>query len=405
MKFRKAASTSSPKMELLSRRSTTNDGRMSTLKRSRSFRASVKLISKIRNRAAFRLASGFEISPVPSKDQCKKTRISSKDLEKMKQQQELPRTFVNSRKDEKEKPIDKRNERKKDENISQEDQRTSSETNSSIDIVESREITKDFEKKLSLDDRISMKNRKDLEKFWEGRIEDEIKSPKVVRIFRRKIMTDESSKKKHDQAVKAKGKLEKDEHGYENPTFSLDSSLDSSIASVEINVKNDEHITREERYECVVEKTNLDEQRLLKSLLSNKSDLKYVRSFSMREDRSFVRDKSPGYDRDDRPRTNFYSETEIDVSSRSREEYHRDLRSCIENTDSVCPSKSCRNRTVDNLTNFWTNARGGSFRSKMCANKKKLGKESKDLESIGQDRVLVTTTSGSSTLDRRKAFH
>lgn len=404
MKFRKAASTSSPKMELLSRRSTTNDGRMSTLKRSRSFRASVKLISKIRNRAAFRLASGFEISPVPSKDQCKTTRISSKDPEKMKQQ-ELPRTFVNSRKDEKEKPIDKRNERKKDEDISQEDLRTSSETNSSTDVVESREITKDFEKKLSLDDRISMKNRKDLERFWESRIEDETKSPKVVRIFRRKIMTDESSKKKNDQAVKVKGKLEKDEHGYENPTFSLDSSLDSSFASVEINVKNDEHITREERYECVVEKTNLDEQRLLKSLLTNKFDLKYVRSFSMREDRSFVRDKSPGYERDDRPRTNFYSETKIDVPSRSREKYHRDLRSCIENTDSVCPSKSCRNRTVDNLTNFWTNARGGSFRSKMSANKKKLGKESKDLESIGQDRVLVTTTSGSSTLDRRKAFH
>ncbi|XP_035729373.1 uncharacterized protein LOC118444816 isoform X1 [Vespa mandarinia] len=395
MKFRKAASTSSPKMELLSRRSTTNDGRMSTLKRSRSFRASVKLISKIRNRAAFRLASGFEISPMSSKDQYKTTRISSKDPEKVKQQQELPRTFVNSRKNEKEKPIDKRDERKKNEDIPQEDLRMLLETNSSIDVVESREITKDFEKKLSLDDRISMKNRKDLERSWEGKIEDETKSPKVVRIFRRKIMTDESSKKKNDQAVKAKGKLEKNEHGYENPTFSLDSSLDSSFASVEINVKNEEQITCEEQYECVVEKTNLDEQKLLKSLLSNKSDLKYIRSFSMREDRSFVRDKSPGYERNNRPKTNFYSETEIDASSRSKEKYHRDLRLCIENTDSLCPSKSCRNKTVDNLTNFWTNARGGSFRSKMSASKKKLGKESKDLESIGQDRVLVTTTSGS----------
>lgn len=404
MKFRKAASTSSPKMELLSRRSTTNDGRMSTLKRSRSFRASVKLISKIRNRAAFRLASGFEISPVSSKDQCKTTRVSSKDFEKAKQQQELPRTFVNSMKNEK-KSNDKRNERIKDKDISQEDRRTPSETNSSIDAVESREITKDFEKKLSLDDRISMKNQKDLERSLEGRIEDETKSPKVIRIFRRKMITDESSKKRNDQEVKAKGKLEKDEHVYENPTFSLDSSLDSSFASIEINVKNEEHITREERNECVVEKTNFEEQRLLKSLLSNKSDLKYVRSFSMREDRSFGRDKSPGYERNDRPRTNFYSETEIDASSRSKEKYNRDLRSCIENTDSVCPTKSCRNRTVDNLTNFWTNARGGSFRSKMCASKKKLGKESKDLESIGQDRVLVTTTSGSSTLDRRKAFH
>lgn len=61
MKFRKAT-VSSPKMELLPRRSTSS--KVSNFKRSKSFRASVKLMSKIRNQAHHRVTSSFELSPV-----------------------------------------------------------------------------------------------------------------------------------------------------------------------------------------------------------------------------------------------------------------------------------------------------------------------------------------------------
>ncbi|KAI4487178.1 hypothetical protein M0804_005327 [Polistes exclamans] len=411
MKFRKSASRSSPKMELLSRRSTTNDGKMSTLKRSRSFRASVKLISKIRNRAAFKFTSGIELSPMSSKDYCKTTRsFSSKDTNKIQQQQqESPRIHLKNN-EKKEKSICNKKGTKKYEDICQEDSRTLSETNSSIGVVESCGITKDFEKKLSLGDKINVKNRKFVEKSCERRmIEEETKSPKVVRIFCRKIIADDRRKKNNDEKSKVKGKMESDECGYENPMFSLDSSLDSSFASVETNLKNEEYVTRGKCFERVIEKTNFQkededeeeeqqqqQQRFSMSLLSCKSDLKYVRSFSMKEERSFDKDKSPGDKRNERPRTNFYSESEINSSPRLRHKYLSEFVSSVDSsTESVCSTKSCKNRTVDNLTNFWTNARGGSFRSKMSANKKKLGKESKDLESIGQNRVLVTTTSGS----------
>lgn len=58
MKFKKSSSVS-PKMELLTRRSHAT-GAKSTFKRSRSFRASVKLMSKIRNHGNLRIAVGLQ---------------------------------------------------------------------------------------------------------------------------------------------------------------------------------------------------------------------------------------------------------------------------------------------------------------------------------------------------------
>lgn len=63
---------------------------------------------------------------------------------------------------------------------------------------------------------------------------------------------------------------------------------------------------------------------------------------------------------------------------------------------SVCSSKSCRVRTVDNIASFWSNARGGSFRSKVSVGRKKSIKDSR--ESLGPDRVLSAAASGTSTV-------
>ncbi|KAI4489476.1 hypothetical protein M0802_011088 [Mischocyttarus mexicanus] len=398
-------------MELLSRRSTSNDGKMSTLKRSRSFRASVKLISKIRNRAAFKFSSGIELSPMSSKDYYKTARsISTKDSDKIQQQQqqESPRICIYSKNNEKkDKFFCKKKLKKKKEETSPEDLLKSSETKThSIGILEPCCIVKDFEKKLSLgEDKINAKNVKYLEKCCEGKILDETKSPKVVRIFCRKIITEERWKKDIDQEQqlsRVKGMIENDERGYENPMFCLDSSHDSSFDSIDMTMKNDLITNENKTLENVVMEKKMnnnlrEDQRLSMSLLSCKSDLKYVRSFSMKEERSYDRDKSPSDNTNNRPRTNFYSDNEINNMSRLKEKCINELvsSSVDSSTESVCSMKSGKNRTVDNLTNFWSNARGGSFRNKISSNKKKHGKETKDLESIGQDRVLVTTTSGS----------
>lgn len=64
MKFRKTTSVS-PKMELLSRRNHATKTK-STFKRSRSFRASVKLMSKIRNTGNLRIAVGQQQQQQPT---------------------------------------------------------------------------------------------------------------------------------------------------------------------------------------------------------------------------------------------------------------------------------------------------------------------------------------------------
>jgi hypothetical protein len=64
MKFRKSSTRSSPKMELLHRSSGGN--KISGFKRSKSFRASVKLITKIRNQANLHITPSYDLSPITS---------------------------------------------------------------------------------------------------------------------------------------------------------------------------------------------------------------------------------------------------------------------------------------------------------------------------------------------------
>ncbi|XP_043785958.1 uncharacterized protein LOC122711335 isoform X1 [Apis laboriosa] len=409
MKFRKL-STSSPKMELLSRRSSSD--RMSTLKRSRSFRASMKLMSKLRSRASMRLNGGFDLSPA-------NLQHSKRKREKLSLVEEVSS------------PVNNNNNNNNNTNTAADPSaenrrsRTDNETllprNDRLPSTEfeSRKIAKELSK-LCLADLMTEKNRKCR---GNRKSSDEISPDKAMttrHIFRwrRSNGGEEESEEKKCAPFPTTG----GHASYENPTFRLDTSLDSSMSAFLFESENSDHVASEAD-EC---KDDDADDTALTVVANSKNELEDITG---RESEGGLDDD----DDDDYRRTNEFerksdrclftvtkarSLSVNDVAPRDRDEVASSLvlndlvaeRGCLDDGDaskgrpkssekirktSVCSSKSCRIRTVDNIANFWTNARGGSFRSKVSVGRKKSIKESREHDSLGQDRVLVTTISGS----------
>lgn len=435
MKFRKSAS-SSPKMELLSRRS--SGGRMSTLKRSRSFRASVKLMSKIRNHANLRLTAGLDFSSV-SKDPKKERKLpvleESQDGEKPSSPQKI---------------VEDTNSRAKDPRVKMDGERLPASPSprkisaSNLD-VGPREITKDLKNKLSLTDRLMGKGRKDVER--PSTKDEGMKSPKVIHIFRRRHSMEsprEDTREKDCSDKRASGETDTGRPSkhvfYENPTFVLDNSLDSSVSSFLFEVEEEEEEEKEQQREQDGENNRA---------VSSKRDVLtvVVDSHKAATNRPFYRKTSYERDKDEdeeylengESRNAFRPRCETDPLSRPcearrdhlningnrrttesfgefdrpriklycklHETERKNATICLQNQkmhDGVktCPSKSCKIRTVDNIANFWASRRGNSFRNKMTTGRKRDAKEAKDYERLGQERVFASTSSGSSTLDQ-----
>ncbi|XP_012171614.2 uncharacterized protein LOC100646318 isoform X1 [Bombus terrestris] len=404
MKFRKF-SASSPKMELLSRRSSSD--RMSTLKRSRSFRASIKLMSKLRNHASLRLNSGFDLSPV-----------SLRDTKKRRNQTSLVEETTWPTKSLEIPPNDSSKDSSKDSDRSLNSLSTSPSLGHSISSseLESRKITRDLKSKLCLTDRIMGKGRKEQEKS--SKRNNDASSPRVTHIFRWKSNEETSSVSNEDK--EKRNLLCGSQLSYENPTFRLDSSLDSSVSSYVFEPEHSDHVeTKEERsieksYQdtgltIVVDPARPTEDETRKSAedrtvfdmeanfecnKNNRPVFTVTKARSLSVNDVILQDEEAArsslalntvdgttlfdWQADDRG---------IDTTEKGRKDGEK-----VRKT-SVCSSKSCRIRTVDNIANFWTNARGGSFRSKVTVGRKKSMKDSRDAESM--DRILVTTTSGS----------
>ncbi|KAG7210469.1 hypothetical protein KM043_011993 [Ampulex compressa] len=333
MKFRKARS-SSPKMELLSRRSTAD--RMSTLKRSRSFRASVKLMSKIRSHASVRLASGFELSPASSRERYKEHGLSS---------------------------VEEAQERQPDSGKAS--TRSSSE--------DSRKIAKEFKCKLSLTDRIMGRNRKDL----------------AERPSRSQDAKSRLQRSNEDRNCGSKGGS-----SYENPTFCLDSSFDTSVSGF-LYEQDSESDSRDLEIGPVGGEDNGERQSVLTVLVDSKDCGEEVAtSLGLRSEEVAVEsskksakdenwgdghvisavDKSEGALRgsetrgcedgvereEGRVRRNCYLKSRsVESPEFSRGSGARDRRSFDGKASVDLPR---RIRTVDNFASFWMNTRGGSFR-------------------------------------------
>ncbi|XP_018305620.1 uncharacterized protein [Mycetomoellerius zeteki] len=409
-------------MELLSKRSSSS--RISTLKRSRSFRASMKLMSKIRNHANLRLTAGFDLSSV-SKDLVVKKGCNLSVLEE----------FQDG-----EKSVRKGSEDMNSCIMNKIDNEASSSPRkisvSNLD-ADSREITKDLKSKLFLTDRLMGTDRKNVERPWMK--DEDVKLPKLIHIFRRRHSIGSSQEDTREKDCSDKHEsCETNTDGlnkyafYENPTFVLDGSLDSSVSSFLYEVgegnemkqmqKQDEraasskcnvltvvvdsHKTPINRPFC---KTNYDqnkdkdEEYLEKpsqnTFLSRCETEPLRRSCEMRSNNSHAiniingnRRTTESLSEFDRLRIKFYCKI--------HEMERKNATICLQNQKihddaKIYPSKSCKGRTVDNITNFWTNRRGNSFRNKMTTGRKRDMKEMKNYERIGQERVFVSTSSGS----------
>lgn len=409
MKFRKSSTSCSPKMELLLRRS--SGSRMSTLKRSRSFRASVKLMSKIRNHANLRLTAGCDISSI-SNDFIAKKEYNIHTFEETSNSRVFSDPSKNTA------DINFCGGDKVDGEIS---------SNHKISVlandVDPREITKDLKSKLSLADKIMSKSRKTAVKSLTK--DKDVKLPKV-RIFRRKHSTGSSQEDTREKNCNDKCV------SYENPMFVLDSSLDSSVSSFlfepaeekEDKKQQQEHKKKEHAVSCERDvltvivgshKTasnrtvnykedeecceNKESQNVFRPRcetspcpceLRSETSQSFAINLSRRTAESFS-----GYDRS---RVKIYCKIH-EAGKRNVVNYLQDQK--FLDAVKTCPSKSCGIRTVDNIANFWTSRRGNSFRSKMAIGRKR---DAKDHEGVDQERVLVSTSSRSSMLDKKISF-
>ncbi|XP_017888104.1 uncharacterized protein LOC108629762 isoform X1 [Ceratina calcarata] len=387
MKFRKST-VSSPKMELLSRRSSSD--RMSTLKRSRSFRASMKLMSKLRTHANLRLNVGFDVSSAP--------RVKERPDRLFSVRESPPTNIVNRVKD----PL---------KNDGGEGNKNSPSPTES----ESSGIARDLKSKLCLNDRVIEKREQGSFKNQEksSKRNDDVASPTMTHVFRWRSNDENSSAPKGRTDVFYPG-----EHvSYENPTFCLDSSLDSSVSSFLFEPEHSDHVARE--IECKNETSPKERRRDDVGLTI------VVNSEGPREERVGGKEDEANFGHRDEFRPSFTNTKARSLSVNDvvvdEEPISLDLnaRVCsfdwqpprsevdlnvtkdrgapekIQKSSSVCSSKSCRIRTVDNIANFWTNARGGSFRNKVSVRKKPAKDSREQGDFIGRDGVLFTTTSGS----------
>ncbi|XP_018342286.1 PREDICTED: uncharacterized protein LOC108748561 isoform X2 [Trachymyrmex septentrionalis] len=424
MKFRKSAS-SSPKMELLSRRS--SGSRISTLKRSRSFRASMKVMSKIRNHANLRLTAGFDLSSVSKNFVKKECNLSV--LEEFQDGEKLS----SLRKDSEDMNSCIKN---KIDNEASSSPRKILVSNLDTD---SQEITKDLKSKLSLTDKLMNTDRKNVEKSWIKN--EDVKLPKLIHIFRRRHSIGNSQEATREKDCSDKHKpceTDTDEFNkyvfYENPTFVLNSSLDSSISNFFYEVEEgnemeqrqkqddkneraisskrnvltivlDSHKTATNRPFC---KTNNEqdknEEEYLEKSLQNTFRYTYETeslrsSWNVRSDDSHAINVINGNQRTTESLSEF-DRLRIKFYCKIHETERKNATICLQNQKiyddaKIYPSKSCKVKTVDNITNFWTNRRGNSFRNKMATDRKRDMKDMKNYEQIDQERVFVSTSSRS----------
>ncbi|XP_078034268.1 ankyrin repeat and fibronectin type III domain containing protein wide awake isoform X1 [Augochlora pura] len=380
MKFRKST-LPSPKMELLSRRS--SGDRLSTLKRSRSFRASLKLMSKLRTHANLRLNAGFDLSPASARDQRDRKR-PGKQLSLVEESSSPARDTETqgSIKD------PSRDPRRSGNGPPEGGTRRSTSENE----LESQKISKELKSKLCLTDRIMRKSRKDPEKTTKPATNP--MSPKVAHIFRWKSCEET----RNSSCCDRKDACRPNRVSYENPTFCLDSSLDSSVSSFlfepgsldrfnEGDGKDDSPVNTAQDPGLTV---LVDSQRSCEDKFVYRRDCdrplmvgSKARSLSVND--VVLQDEGGAVSLDLNIDTFDSLITVEDLERKSPD---------VVGKATVCSSRSCRIRTVDNFANFWSNARGGSFRSKVTVGRKKSIKDPRDRPAVGQDRILVATTSG-----------
>lgn len=393
---------------------------MSTFKRSRSFRASVKLMSKIRNHANLRLAAGLDLSSV------------SKDLTVKEERKNNLRVLGEFRNAERSSIPWKGTEvaaschvvegKIDDEKLSPREISASARND-----VDSREITKDLKNKLSLTDRIMGKGRK--EAANRSAIKDEnVRSPKAIRIFGRKHNTKCSrenarQKDRSDEQASDETKVYQYTSSYENPMYLPDNSLDSSFSSFLFEAEENERKPQD----CKDKRETSRERDILTVIVDshkttpiNRHSYRKISYERHRNDNGECVENKESQDPMtcpcettgnrriaesfggfDRSRVKFYCKMhKTEGKSATNCQQNRKLVDDRKKDNATCATKSCRIRTVDNIANFWTGGRGGSLRSKMATGKKRDAKEAKDHERVGRERVLLSTSSGSSTQDQ-----
>lgn len=377
-------------------------------------------MSKIRNHANLRLTAGFDLSKPISKDLKEERNFyiieESRDSERS----------LNVQKEDASSRIE---DKAGDETLS-----NSRKISLSSNDIDSQEIIKDLKNKLSLTDKIMGKGRKEAERKNEG-----IKSPKVIRIFRRKCSVENSQEDTRGKNCSEKpASYETDicqankNVFYENPTFVLDTSFDSSVSSF---LYEEEEKEEEQRQDCESEQPVSCERDVLTVVVdSHKAiDRPLYHKINYERDRyydekcleqsqnafrsrcetdplkCFCKDSQTNAIKGNRKTAESFGgfdRSKIKFYCKVHETARKNASNCLQDQkffDNVktCPSKSCKIRTVDNFTNFWTNRRGNSFRSKMATDaRKRDAKETKDYERIGLERVLVSTSSGSSMPDQ-----
>lgn len=383
-------------------------------------------MSKIRNHANLRLTAGFDLSKPISKDLKKERNFyiieESRDSEKS---LNLGKEDASSRIKDK----------AGDETLS-----NSRKISISSNDTGSQEIIKDLKSKLSLTDKIMGKGRKEAER--PSTKNEGVKSPKVIRIFRRKRSVENSQED-------TRGKNCSDKHVsyetdicqssknvfYENPTFVLDTSLDSSVSSF---LYEEEEKEEEQRQDCENERSVSCERDVLTVVVDSHKPINepFYHKIDYERDRYYdekclesqnafrsrcetdpLRCFCEGRSKDSQTNAingnrktaesfGGFDRSKIKFYCKIHETARKNASNCLQDQkffDNVktCPSKSCKIRTVDNFTNFWTNRRGNSFRSKIATDaRKRDAKETKDYERIGLERVLVSTSSGSSMQDQ-----
>lgn len=418
MKFRKE-STASPNMELLSRRSSTS--KLSTFKRTKSFRASVRLMSKIRNHTNLNLNQMSPVSLHPKGPEPKTSQWSLPFFQKKEESSEGSKKTAKVAKT-------SRARQKTDDKSETLDAKLRAST-------ESSKIAKDVKQKLSLANRIMGRHRKgsqDGDKITDKH-ESQVSSKSSSNELLPEVQLEDPEKVsgKRVYPIHPAGEY----NSYENPTFCLDSSIDSSVSSFFHEVQPGDLDALEQSIKGGSSKENSSEVKIFdltivvdseknneplsadnKALSANndlnmesrhsKNNKSFRRCCQVRTDsRKIGETKYDNYQRMDQenPTENKLSISGVVLrSSRNKlDETGYDTRCDLRGVDdplsekvSANSSKFTRPRTVDNIANFWSGGRS-SFRVKRTG-RKKVSQESKELESVSHDRVLVTTTSGSS---------
>lgn len=389
MKFRKVSSSNSPKMDLLSRRSST--GRLSTFKRTKSFRASIRIMSKIRNHTSADCSNQTTnqnqstISPQSKETTIKTSQWTLPFLQKKQQSDSLSSNKIDT---------NQKNQAKNNDN--------NSETRN-IDLIkniESAKIAKDLKQKLSLANRIMGRNRKGLQNNVNNNNNNNDNKRTDKREKSKSTPTGEQFEKSHysQNTEKITGKNEYpvyptgEYNSYENPTFCLDSSIDSSVNEFFFPVKSDDFVTTVNKSPTIIINENLKSSMetltiLVDSKRDNNEQCIVINNIDRNEKKSLT-DKTK-YVKNEENENNVILRSAMNKINETTNNSQ-----CEVTAEKVTSAKFLRPRTVDNITNFLNGGRS-SFRVKKINHKKGVH-ESKDPESIIHDRVSMTTTFGSS---------